>query len=88
MGEPLIGEGFDPIERVAYLAYLSRGYANQLQVAQELGTDSTPGLEASIREIGEEAKSLRQEYGISEEDFFEATFQPEGWRERITYKPR
>ena len=85
MSELLAESGFHPIERIAELSYLVSSYANQLRVAQELDSDSVSGLRKSIREIGEEALELKERYGISETDFFEATFQTEGWRDRITH---
>lgn len=74
MSELIDSAEFDPVERVAQLSYLSASYANQQMVAERLESDSVAGLKASIQRIGEEALTLQEHYGISEEDFFEAVF--------------
>lgn len=77
---------FDPIGRIALLSHLGTSYANQLAVAERIGSDSVQGLRRSIQEVGQKALLLKDQFGITEEDFFEATFQQEGWKERITFK--
>lgn len=84
MGE-VVTDVFDPIARIALLSYLSASYANQLEAARRLGSGSIQGLQRSIEEVGKEAIKIGAQFGISEEDFFEATFQSEGWQDRITY---
>ena len=79
-------ETFDPLERIAELASLSRGYANQIIAARESGGRPSSKLTELIRDIGSEALAVREEFCIGEEDFFEATFQEEGWRDRIAHR--
>lgn len=85
MTEVLTEKSYNPIDEISRLSYLCASYANQLAVAEKHGSDSAHGLKRSIEKASQEALELWERFGISEADFFEATFQPEGWRERITY---
>ncbi|MBI1952408.1 hypothetical protein HYS42_01635 [Candidatus Saccharibacteria bacterium] len=85
MTEVLTEKSFNPIDEIARLSCLCASYANQLAAAETNGSDSVQGLRCSMEKAGQEALELWERFGISEADFFEATFQPEGWRERITY---
>jgi hypothetical protein len=79
-------ENFDPIFGIATLSNLLHTKTQELRDLREAGSSSNPELMEYLDRIAREAVWVKRHYGISDEDFFEAAVQSDGWRERVTYQ--